>query len=244
MLRDSATGRVVWWGVQHMAQVTNNEAEYKGLELGLRAAGTLGAHHVDVRGDSDLILGQIAGSKQVLKKALISCHEMCRTLLSRIASSTLTHVFREANTCSDRLANLAADGWTKERWADGRPELTDRDEVCGSNRADVPDVATALLGIPPHLKEARVRKPVDWFQILRLSVLRHLYDVRNAALRNDHCDGARDIRRRVTRDFVRLVQLRLAADRECGALRINYILPDGVDRKNASVSDFHDIEAW
>ena len=244
MLRNAATGRVIWWGCEHLPNATNNEAEYNGLEIGLRAAVLLGAHHVDVRGDSQLILTQIAGSAKVNATTLRPSYNKCRALLSQIVSSTLTHRFREANKCADRIANFAADGWTVQRWTNGVPRQLPRGIPPSQHRADVPDLATALLGIPPHSVEATVCEPVDWFQLVRLSVLRHIYDARNAAIRNNLCVGASEIKRDVARDFIRVVQLRLAAEIPCGALRVDSVLRNDVDRKNASVADFYDIEAW
>lgn len=39
--------------------VTNNQAEYHGLIAGLKAAQLEGATHLDIRGDSELVIKQV-----------------------------------------------------------------------------------------------------------------------------------------------------------------------------------------
>ncbi|KAH9314943.1 hypothetical protein KI387_023570, partial [Taxus chinensis] len=45
-------------------ECTNNMAEYEALVLGLQNAINLGTHHIDIFGDSELIINQVTGVYQ------------------------------------------------------------------------------------------------------------------------------------------------------------------------------------
>ena len=87
-------------------------------------------------------------------------------------------------------------------------------------------------------------KPVSWFQVLRLSALRRIYESRVSALDHGLDEDAACIKHRISRDFVQRVQLRLAAGKRCGTLKLRSILPAGLNFKKVSASDFYDIAAW
>jgi len=243
LLVDLATDRLVWYGCKHLPNCTVNEGEYCGLEIGLRAAKKLAPHHLCVKGDSMLVIGQLNGDLRTEAEHLQSANATCKMLFHSIASATTTHVYREKNTAADALANAAADGQNVDSWIDGEPPPL-CDAVPRSHRSDTPDKATALLGICPHSTKALISKPIDWFQILRTSSLRHLFDTRNEAIKAGHQTSALSIRRRVTRDFIQQIMLRLAAGKKCGTLCLDTLLPPGTDQSNVSASSFNDIATW
>lgn len=98
----AAEGRVI--GV-----ATNNEAEYGGLLAGLRHARELGITHLSVRGDSKLVVEQMAGNWRVKAPGLQALHRAARDVASGFASIDFAHVRRAGNSAADRLVNAALD---------------------------------------------------------------------------------------------------------------------------------------
>lgn len=89
---------------------TNNQAEYRGLILGLRHALGLGADSVTVRGDSQLVLRQLEGRYAVKAPGLKALHDEAKTLLGRFAKAKLEWVRREQNAEADAASRQALQG--------------------------------------------------------------------------------------------------------------------------------------
>lgn len=88
---------------------TNNYAEWTAVEDALEEALRLGATHVDLRMDSQLVARQITGQYRVRHPDLKPIHARVMRLLSRFAGYTVGHVPRELNRDADRLSNVAID---------------------------------------------------------------------------------------------------------------------------------------
>jgi len=88
---------------------TNNHAEYKALIAALEKAIKLGATHVEVNSDSELVVRQINGRYRVKKAALKPLYQQVKQLQSSLAGFTITHIPREQNSEADSLANRALD---------------------------------------------------------------------------------------------------------------------------------------
>jgi ribonuclease HI len=88
---------------------TNNYAEWTAVELALEEALRLGATHVDLRLDSELVARQISGRYRVKHPDLKPIHARVMSLLGRFAGYTVGHVPRELNKEADRLSNVAID---------------------------------------------------------------------------------------------------------------------------------------
>ena len=88
---------------------TNNVAEYVALVLALEAAQRLGAHELDLRLDSQLIVEQLLGRYRVRHPGLVPLHREVRERLSRFERWTVSHVPRAENAVADALANAALD---------------------------------------------------------------------------------------------------------------------------------------
>ncbi len=88
---------------------TNNEAEYQGLILGLRAARNAGASDVVIRGDSQLVIRQMEGRYKVKAANLQAYAEEARALLRTFDAHRFEWVRRDANAAADRAANEALD---------------------------------------------------------------------------------------------------------------------------------------
>lgn len=89
---------------------TNNQAEYRGLILGLRHALGMGADEVTVHGDSQLVLRQLEGRYAVKAPGLKALHEEALLLLARFHKVRLEWVPRERNSAADQASRDALRG--------------------------------------------------------------------------------------------------------------------------------------
>ncbi len=106
--------------------MTNNEAEYGGLLLALEIAAALQADEVEIRLDSEVVVGQMAGRWAVNSPKLKSPHQQACALARAIPRITYKHIPRELNEVADALATEAAAGrvWRLYR----TDTLRDRDD--------------------------------------------------------------------------------------------------------------------
>jgi ribonuclease HI len=94
---------------ERIGDATNNVAEYRALIAGLEAAAATPSRAVKVRGDSKLVIEQVAGRWKVKQEHLRPLHARVRDLLSRYDAVDLAHVRRELNVDADALVNAALD---------------------------------------------------------------------------------------------------------------------------------------
>ena len=92
---------------QRIGRATNNQAEYRAIIAALEKAVSLGAKHVEVNSDSELVVKQINGKYRVKKATLKPLYQEVNKLQSRLESFTITHISRWQNTEADNLANKA-----------------------------------------------------------------------------------------------------------------------------------------
>jgi ribonuclease HI len=109
VLQDAATGAVVAELARYLGTRTNNYAEWTAVEDALREALRLGATHVDLRLDSELVARQISGRYRVKHADLKPMHASVMAMLGQLGSYTVGHVPRELNKEADRLSNVAID---------------------------------------------------------------------------------------------------------------------------------------
>ncbi|HYM53476.1 MAG TPA: ribonuclease HI family protein [Candidatus Dormibacteraeota bacterium] len=112
ILRDAATGKALAEVAEFLGVRTNNYAEWTAVELALEEALRLGATHVELRLDSELVARQISGRYRVKHPDLKPIHARVMALLARLAGYSVGHVPRELNKEADRLSNVAIDGPT------------------------------------------------------------------------------------------------------------------------------------
>ena len=110
ILVDAETGRVVAEIAEPLGHATNNVAEWTAVELALERALAVGATHVDLRMDSQLVARQIIGMYRVKHPDLQPIHRRVMAILARLDGYTVGHVPRERNKDADRLSNVAIDG--------------------------------------------------------------------------------------------------------------------------------------
>jgi ribonuclease HI len=109
ILRDAETGEVLAELARFLGLRTNNYAEWTAVEDALREALGMGATHVDLRMDSELVARQISGRYRVKHPDLKPIHARVMEMLGRLSGYTVGHVPRELNKDADRLSNVAID---------------------------------------------------------------------------------------------------------------------------------------
>lgn len=111
----AATGAVIYDGSgeevhtvsRRIGRATNNEAEYRAAIAALEAALALGAHRVDLRMDSELVVRQMSGRYRVRNPRLARLHARMLALRQRFEEVVVRHVPRTENKVADSLANEA-----------------------------------------------------------------------------------------------------------------------------------------
>lgn len=88
---------------------TNNQAEYQAIIAALEEAVSLGARHVELKTDSELVVKQINGRYKVKKATLRALYQQVIQLIGSLESFTIAYIPREQNTEADKLANKALD---------------------------------------------------------------------------------------------------------------------------------------
>lgn len=92
-----------------IGQATNNEAEYRAAIAGVEAALALGARHVELRMDSELVVRQLDSRYRVRNPRLKRLFARMKDLRWRFASFRAVAVPRQDNALADKLANQALD---------------------------------------------------------------------------------------------------------------------------------------
>jgi ribonuclease HI len=108
----------------YIGEATNNVAEYEALIVGLEAALSLGARHLRIQSDSELLVRQVNGIYKVRNPRLSTLHQRVTGLLRRLENYRIMHVRREQNRLADRLANRAIDQALRRKALTGRNSRT------------------------------------------------------------------------------------------------------------------------
>jgi phosphoribosylglycinamide formyltransferase-1 len=116
----------------YLGETTNNVAEYTALIRALEAARKLGADHVAVYSDSELMVRQLSGAYKVKSEAIRPLFEQVNELRSLFESCLVRHVMREKNEDADRIVNQALDA---------RRDIEERPAKQSHHQA-LPDAAT------------------------------------------------------------------------------------------------------
>lgn len=98
-----------WLGV-----ATNNEAEYRALIEGLKAAKKWNPERLEVYLDSKLVVEQVTGKFKIKKPELQQLHAEVMRLKSQFSDVEFKHVGRGENRGADHLANIAIDAHVKK----------------------------------------------------------------------------------------------------------------------------------
>lgn len=111
-----AAGRELKKAHKHLGAMTNNEAEYEAVILGLdvlkrlKGAAAVKQAEVEVRLDSELVARQLSGQYQIKEKNLQPLFmKIWNKRVVHFPHLTFVHIPREKNRRADRLANQAMD---------------------------------------------------------------------------------------------------------------------------------------
>lgn len=99
----------IYTGLAPLGECTNNYAEYKALEQGLKSALDKGCHRLSVYGDSLLVINQVLGLWKCNSAKLVPILKIVNELKSEFEEIEFNHVRREYNKRADALANEAMD---------------------------------------------------------------------------------------------------------------------------------------
>jgi probable phosphoglycerate mutase len=106
---ETAQGQAVTAFAKFIGETTNNFAEYQGLLAALEYALSHGYPRLRVLTDSELMARQISGRYKVRSPDLKPLHDEAQSMIARLESFSIRHVYREQNREADRLANKAMD---------------------------------------------------------------------------------------------------------------------------------------
>jgi len=76
---------------------SNNEVEYEALIMGLEMLLNLGAKHILIRGDLELVINQLTHKFNCIKSNLLKYFLYASKLLTRFDKVKFEHLFREQN---------------------------------------------------------------------------------------------------------------------------------------------------
>jgi len=92
-----------------LGTLTNNQAEYNALVLGLHAAHRWRAEELSIYSDSELLVRQIIGQYRVKSADLKPLYADAQRRLLKFGAWQIQHVKREDNKRADELVNQALD---------------------------------------------------------------------------------------------------------------------------------------
>ena len=102
-------GEVIKVEKKYLGVMTNNQAEYRALILGLSAVTLFQPAEVRVYMDSELVVRQMTGQYRVKDDSLRTNYEEAKLLVRQLPLVTFQHVRRNQNARADALANKALD---------------------------------------------------------------------------------------------------------------------------------------
>jgi ribonuclease HI len=102
-----AQGNVLVRDAAYLGVLTNNQAEYRALILGLRAAARYNPSSVRVYMDSELVVRQMRGEYKVKHDLLRQLYEEACAAARALPHVTFANVPRSQNADADALANAA-----------------------------------------------------------------------------------------------------------------------------------------
>ena len=102
-------GNVVAQKGRFLGICTNNEAEYKGLILGLETALEIGVDNAEILMDSELVVKQLKGEYRVKNAKLSPLYQKVKELEEKIGQVSYRAIPREQNKLADAMVNKVLD---------------------------------------------------------------------------------------------------------------------------------------
>ena len=84
-------------------QCTNNQAEYEALIIGLKILLQMKASKVHIKGDSNLVIGQIAGDFKIRSWEMCPFHSVAVQLMREFDDIQVSYMLRECNHRADHM---------------------------------------------------------------------------------------------------------------------------------------------
>lgn len=103
-------GRILAWANRALGPMTNNEAEYAGLVLGLELATRYQPGETHIYSDSEVVVNQMTGHFGVRSPALKRWHRRACEVARALRRVVYSHIPRERNRLADALAAEALNG--------------------------------------------------------------------------------------------------------------------------------------
>jgi len=105
---------VLKYGVQLKFPVTNNEAEYEAILMGLKTARALRAKNILLKSDSQLVIGQVRGDFEAKETRMQKYLKLTNQLVSNFDRAEFVQIPWDQNAEADKVAQIAStDGQTK-----------------------------------------------------------------------------------------------------------------------------------
>ena len=96
--------------------VTNNEAEYETLLMGMSMVQKMGGKIAELFSDSKLVVGQVKGELEARDPRMQGYLSQVRRMQTKFESFYLSHISRGENTHADSLATLATSSVQSFPW--------------------------------------------------------------------------------------------------------------------------------
>jgi ribonuclease HI len=106
---EAEDGTLLAQGKRYLGVMTNNQAEYRALILGLKAVERYKPSSLRIYLDSELVVRQMRGEYRVKDELLRAQYDEASALLRRLPNVSIEHVLRGKNKRADALANEALD---------------------------------------------------------------------------------------------------------------------------------------
>jgi ribonuclease HI len=103
------TGRIIARISRRIGSTTNNQAEYRAIIKAVEKAISLGAKHITLKSDSELVVKQINGRYKVKNTALRPLYQKVVQLAGSLEGFQVSYIPRTQNAEADALANKALD---------------------------------------------------------------------------------------------------------------------------------------
>lgn len=94
---------------KYLGILTNNQAEYQALMLGLKLATKSGINNLAVHLDSELVVKQLNGEYKIKDEKIQNLKPQIDKLVKNFSKISFTHVLRVNNSYADKLVNLILD---------------------------------------------------------------------------------------------------------------------------------------
>lgn len=94
---------------KYLGEITNNQAEYKAIILGLKLAERLQSDKVYYYLDSELAVNQLNGEYKVKNNEIKKLKNQIDKLIMKFSDVQFFHIVREKNKLADKMVNLIID---------------------------------------------------------------------------------------------------------------------------------------